>query len=367
MSISQNNYLVNNFYMRLAIAQAKKNLGNTKNNPSVGCVIANKNSIISAGCTGINGTPHAEYIALKSSKINLKDANMYVTLEPCTHFGKTPPCTNLIIKKKIKKVFFSINDPDIRVNNKCSIILKKNKISTIKGFCFNEINFLYRSYIKSKKDILPFVTCKIAVSKDYYTINKKKKWITNYFSRRRVHLLRSVHDCLISSYKTIKEDNSRFTCRIEGLENRSPSRIILDKNLLIPIKSKLFKESKKIKTIIFFNKNNKRKINILKKLNVQTYKIHKDESGNLDLYKSLIKAKKLGFHRIFIESGLKLTTSFLEKNLVDDIKLFISNEKLKKNGKNNIKNSLYNFLKNKKGKVEKVNLFGDTLISYKIK
>ena len=104
--------------MRLALLQAEKMLGNTKENPSVGCVITKNNQIISAGSTSINGRPHAEYNAINFSKTNLKKSELYSTLEPCSHYGKTPPCTSLIAKKKIKRVFFSINDPDPRSFNK---------------------------------------------------------------------------------------------------------------------------------------------------------------------------------------------------------------------------------------------------------
>ena len=161
--------------MRLALAQAQRNLGTTNENPSVGCIITKNSSVVSVGCTNINGRPHAEYNAINQSKINLKDAELYVTLEPCSHYGKTPPCTKSIINSGIKKVFFSINDPDLRSHNKCSKLLKSKKISVKKGICSQEANSFYKSYIKSKSSFLPFVTCKLAISKDFFTINKKKK------------------------------------------------------------------------------------------------------------------------------------------------------------------------------------------------
>ena len=118
--------------MRLALAQAYKNLGNTGENPSVGCVITKSNSIISLGYTHINGRPHAEQNAISSCKFNLKGSEIYVTLEPCSHYGKTPPCTKAIIKKGLKKVFFSLNDPDIRSYNKSAKLLKKKILPLVK-------------------------------------------------------------------------------------------------------------------------------------------------------------------------------------------------------------------------------------------
>lgn len=353
--------------MRLALAQAQKNLGQTNENPSVGCVITKNSSVVSVGCTNINGRPHAEYNAINQSKINLKDAELYVTLEPCSHYGESAPCTKSIISSGIKKVFFSINDPDLRSHNKCSKLLKSRKIGVKKGICSQEANSFYKSYIKSKNSFLPFVTCKLAISKDFFTINKKKRWITNKFSRGRVHIMRSNHDCIMTSCETIIKDNSNLTCRINGLKNKSPSRIILDDKLKIPMNSNVLKEASNHHTVIFYNKFNKKKIKLLKKLKIGLFKISIDVDGNLDLREALIKAKELGFYRIFIESGMKLVISFLRKDLIDDLNLFISNKNLGKNGKNNIKKQLNFFLRNKVRIIEKVNLFGEKLITYKIK
>ena len=244
--------------------------------------------------------------------------------------------------------------------------MRSKKISVNKGAYANELNLFYRSYIKSKRNLLPFVTCKLAVSKDFFTINKKNKWITNKFSRARVHLMRSNHDCIITSGKTIIKDNSKLTCRIDGLKNRSPSRILLDNKLKIPLNSKIIKEASTYRTIIFYNKSNKKKINQLENLNVKSFKISLDIEKNLDLGEALIKAKQLGFYRIFLEAGMKLAINFLHKNLVDDLKLFISNKNLGRNGMCNIKKNLKLILKDKKSINEKVNLFGDILITYKI-
>ena len=353
--------------MELALKQARKTIGNTKENPAVGCVITKDNSVISAGHTSFNGRPHAEQNAINFSKININNSELYVTLEPCSHLGKTPSCVNSIIKNKIKKVFFSINDPDHRSFNKSSSKFKKMGISVNKGIDVHKINTFYRSYLKSKRNILPFVTCKMAVSKDFFTINKKNKWITNKFSRGRVHLMRSNHDCIMTSSKTIINDNPRLTCRIDGLKNTSPSRIILDNKLKISLRSRIVKEATFYRTIIFYNKFNKKKIKLLKNLKIKLFKLPVDADDNLNLREVLIKAKELGFYRIFLESGMRLTSNFLYKNLVDDFNLFISNKNLGKNGKSNIKNHLKLFLKNKKSINEKVNLLGEKLITYKIK
>ena len=353
--------------MKLALLQAQENLGHTSNNPSVGCVITKNNSVISVGCTGNNGRPHAEYNAINQSKINLKGAKLYVTLEPCSHYGITPPCTKSIINNRIKKVFFSINDPDFRSHKKSIKLLEKRNIIVNKGICNNEVNSFYKSYIKSKNSLLPFVTCKLAISKDFFTINKKERWITNKFSRSRVHLMRSNHDCIMTSCETIIKDNPNLTCRINGLSKRSPTRVILDNKLKIPVKSKIFGEKMNMNTIIFYNKVNPKKITALKKLKIRTFRIALNTDNDLDLKSVLINVKKLGFSRIFLESGIKLATNFLKNDLVDDLKIFISNTILGKNGSRSVKDNFMKFIKNKKFIKEKINLFGEKLISYKMR
>ena len=212
MFTNQNKNLSHSFFMRLALQQAKKTLGNTKENPAVGCVIARNNQLISAGYTDLNGRPHAERNAINFCKTNLKNSILYTTLEPCSHHGKTPPCVQLIANKRIKRVFFSVKDPDIRSYNKCSKKLKKKGIYVKSGIYSFEIKKFYKSYFLAKKKALPFVTCKLAISKDFFTINKKKRWITNKYSRARVHLMRSFHDCIITSSQTIIKSVKRHLC-----------------------------------------------------------------------------------------------------------------------------------------------------------
>ena len=251
MSIRENKHFTNLYYMNLALKQAHINIGNTKENPSVGCVIVKDGSLISVGHTSHNGRPHAESNAIKFSKKNLSGATMYVTMEPCSHYGKTPPCTKSIINKKIGKVYFSIKDPDIRSFNKSTKKFKEKNVLVNKGLLNNKVNLFYKSYIKNKIKNLPFVTCKLAVSKDFFTINKKNRLITNEHSRKRVHLMRSLHDCILTSSSTVISDNPRLTCRINGLNYKSPSRIVLDNNLKIKTASKICKDAKTYQTIIF--------------------------------------------------------------------------------------------------------------------
>ena len=140
------------YFMRLALQQARTIIGNTAKNPAVGCVIVNKGCVVSVASTSKKGRPHAEHNALNNLKTKLKkNAQLFVTLEPCSHHGKTKPCVRKIINSKIKKVYFSVNDPDPRSYNKCKNILKKKSIHSFDGINSKEIKIFYKSYFKYKK------------------------------------------------------------------------------------------------------------------------------------------------------------------------------------------------------------------------
>ena len=233
-----------NYYLDLAFHQAEINLGHTKLNPSVGTIVVKKGSVISSGVTSLKGRPHSEFNALNNLK-KCSGATLYTTLEPCTHHGKTPPCTNIIIKKRIKKVYYSFEDPDTRTFKKAKQILKLNGIKSKNTT--QKYHKFYKSYFLNKKLSIPFVTSKIAISKDYFTSSKKNKWITNNFSRKISHLLRNKHDCVISTSRSINVDDSLLNCRIDGLKNNKPDLFILDQNLKLK-KLSLNKLLKKRKT-----------------------------------------------------------------------------------------------------------------------
>ena len=349
-----------NFYSKLAFNLAEKNLGKTNNNPSVGCVIVKNNSVISSAVTSFKGRPHAEFNAL-NRKVNFKDSNMYVTLEPCTHYGLTPPCTNIIKKKKIKNVFYSFDDPDERTYKKAKKVLKN--IRRLDKLPFKHKNF-YKSYFLNKKNKFPFIDAKIAVSKDFYTIKKKAKWITNDKSRRVGHLLRSNYDCIISTSQSINKDNSLLNCRIEGLNNNKPDLVIIDRNLKIKKNLKLFGLLNKRKTYIVTTNNNKDKIQYLRKRKIQVIKlIQLNNKKDFNIF--FKKLFKVGKGRILIETGLILLNKLIKFNFINNLYMFKSNELLKAKGFNNCNNIFIKKLKLKKN--INVNLQSDKLYKIRIK
>ena len=354
-----------NRFMNLAFEKAKKNLGSTKRNPSVGCVVVKNGSVISSGSTSINGRPHAENNALKEKK-NYIGSTMYVTLEPCSHYGQTPPCVNTIVNKGVKKVCYSILDPDNRSKSKAKSIFNKKKIKVKIGLLKNKGYNFYKSYILSKNNkSLPLMDAKIAISKDYFSINKKNKWITNDLSRAKVHLIRSRYDCILSTYKSVNKDNSLLNCRINGLNDLSPSRIIIDKNLKLRKNLNIYKSTKKIKTYIVTSSENKIKKNFFKSKNINLIKLDKNRE-KFSYREILLKLKKKGFSRILCESGFYTTRGLLRENLVHNLYVFKSNKNLNKNGRNSYKN-LLSVINIKVKKRIKVNLSGDEMYKLIIK
>ena len=328
MSLKKDNF--NNFdkkIMRFAINLARKNIGLTGTNPSVGCVIVKNKKIVSYGTTNIKGVPHAETIALKKNKKNNSGSTIYVTLEPCSHYGKTPPCTNAIARSKIKKVYFSINDLDKRVLNKSKKKLNKKKIVAKKGLLSIETKKLYKNYNFIKKNNFPYIVGKIACSSNFYIL-KNKEFITNEHSRNVSQLLRYRNQAILTSYKTVNSDNPLLNCRLNGLEKFSPIRLIIDKDLKINILSNIIKTSKKYKTFIFHNSNNLKKIKKLKFNGVNLVKQDNLSGEYFDLNKLFKKIYEIGIYYVLVECGANLTNKILKSRLFNEFYLFKSDKKI---------------------------------------
>ena len=353
------------YFMKHAINLAAERNGFTGLNPSVGCVVVKKNKILSIGQTGFNGRPHAETVAIKAcKKEDLKGSTIYVTMEPCTHYGKTPPCTNLIVKSKIKRVIYSINDVDIRTKKRAYSFLKSKKIITSSGLLMNKTKKIYKKYFEHKNKEKPYIISKLACSKDYFT-SSKKKFITNEYSRKVSHLFRYYCDAILVSSKTANTDNSVLSCRLQGLDKYSPRRLIIDRELKIKKTSPIINDNRRINTIIFHNSKDNKKINYIKSKGVKLSYVDLDASGRLNLKKVFSKVYSLGISTIVVEGGKSLTSNLLKNKLINEFYLFKSNKNLKKLGKNNI----YNFKKDinnlfKRKENIKTFLNGEEIIRY---
>ena len=350
--------------MRFAINLAKNQNGLTGTNPSVGCVIVKNKKIISYGVTNLNGRPHAETIALKRCRDNSLNSLIYVTLEPCSHHGKTPPCTNAIIKSKVKKVYYSIEDSDLRSFNNAKKILNSKKIFTKSGLLKIETIKLYKKYDYVRRNKMPYVIGKLACSSNFFIL-KNNKPITNDHSRKVSHLLRYQNQGILTSYKTINSDNPKLNCRINGLEKFSPTRLIIDKNLKLNMNSFVVSSSMKYNTIIFHHSINKKKINFFRGKKIKLIFSDLNKYGDMDLKFILKKTYEKGIHNILVECGIKLTNNILKENLFNEFYLFKSNNKIINKYRLNVK-SINKKLKIAFKNIENINTYldKDSLIHY---
>ncbi len=242
-------------FLNQALVLAKKAEGLTSPNPLVGAVVAKNNRIISQGFHKAFGRPHAEIEAmLKLNKAQLKGAILYLNLEPCSHFGKTPPCVDQIIKNKFKRVVISTLDPNPKVRGKSVRKLRKAKITVAKGLLVKEALRLNEVFFKNMAKTLPFVVGKIAQSLDGKISSSRgeSKWITSLVSRNRAKSLRDKYDSVLVGVNTVIKDDPT----LKGLK-KTPFRIVIDPNLRIPLKAKLLKKNRE-KLIIFTSFKSKR-------------------------------------------------------------------------------------------------------------
>jgi diaminohydroxyphosphoribosylaminopyrimidine deaminase/5-amino-6-(5-phosphoribosylamino)uracil reductase len=342
--------------MDLALTLASARHGLTGENPSVGCIIVKNDEIISIGQTGFNGRPHAEYNAIKNSNENLKNSKMYITLEPCNHYGQTPPCTKEIIKNKINEVIYSIDDIDKKVNKKSYKILKSKNIIVKKNLLKKKMSIFYAPYFFNRKKKMPYVTGKIAVSKNNLIYSQGTKRITDKYTDKLTHFLRYKNDSLMISSKTLNKDNPKLNCRLKYLNKFSPKRVILDNNLEMKTSSYIFKTANKENTIIFYNNADNLKVLLFKKKGIKLIKSNLIRNRYFDLKSILKKLYIYGCRNLLVEGGKTLTSSFLEHKFFDQFYLFKSPDKLGKSAKLNI-STLLNQLSFKYKKKSKLNAF----------
>ena len=274
--------------------------------------------------------PHAEYNAIKDSNENLIGSKMYITLAPCNHYGKTPPCTNKIVKNKIGEIIYSIDDIDRKVKGKSFKILKSKNIKVKKGLFKKNIRNFYVPYFFNRKNKTPYITGKIAVSKNNLIYSKGTRKITNIHSDKLTHFLRYKNDSLMISYKTLNKDNPKLDCRLKGLEKFSPKRIILDNNLETKTNSYIFKTANKENTIIFYKNADKAKILIFKKKGIKIIKSNLVKNKYFDFNLILKKLYNLGCRNPLVEGGNDLSRNILKNKLFNQFYLFKSLKNLSK-------------------------------------
>ena len=312
-------------YMSEALALAKSQLGNTAPNPSVGCLIVKNQQIIGRGVTAKGGRPHGETIALAEAGTKANGATMYVTLEPCCHFGVTPPCTYAIIKAGISKIYIATQDSNPKVAGKGIKDLQEAGLEVITGLLQMEAIEINAGFLKMQQQQMPLVTLKLATTLDgkIALANKQSKWITGPKAREYAHKLRAENDAILVGIGTVLADNPSLTCRNPCFEDRSPIRIVLDSDLRLPLDANLFNDIEQVPLwIVTTRKNNNTKAALIKP-NVKIIEIN-------DLYnlnEVLTALADNGITRLLVEGGRQVASSFLKQNLFDNL-IWITSPKI---------------------------------------
>ncbi len=312
--------------MRRALALAQKARGRTSPNPMVGAVVVRRGKIVGEGYHSRAGHPHAEIEALRRAGDEARSADLYVNLEPCCHFGRTPPCTDAIIQAKIKRVFVGMKDPDSQVNGKGLRLLKAKGIVIVLGVLKEESLKLNESFIKVMKTGMPFVVLKTAMSLDgkIATRSGDSRWITGKLARNHVHNIRSQVDAIMVGTETILKDNPRLTCRLGTDTVKHPVRIILDRRNRIPLTAKVFRNSRSQQIIYVTGSDiSSRRLKALidRKVEILNGKYSKRGFHIKPLLKELANRD---MNSILIEGGAELNASVVKADVVDRIVAFIS-------------------------------------------
>lgn len=312
------------FYMRKALELAEQGMGHTSPNPMVGCVIVKDGRIVAEGYHERCGEYHAERNALIRCKEDVTGAEAYVTLEPCCHHGKTPPCTDIMIERGIKKVYIGSMDSNPLVGGKGVKILQQAGIEVECGILKEEcdrLNEVFFHYIEKKT---PFVVMKYAMTLDgkIAAFTGDSKWVTGETARNHVQLLRKKYSGILVGIGTVLEDNPMLNCRIE--EGVNPVRIICDSHLSIAehMNCNIIKTAKEVKTVVAYVKAEEEKKKALEEAGVIL--VQAGDRKTIDLKLLLQKLGEMGIDSILVEGGGKIHGSFLEEGLVDKVYAYIA-------------------------------------------
>lgn len=308
--------------MKLAIQLAESVKGQTTPNPPVGAVVVNDGAIVGFGAHLKSGDEHAEVIALQMAGEKACGATIYVTLEPCSHYGKTAPCADLIIDKKLSKVFIACMDQHAKVAGSGIKKLTEAGIDVEVGLLGEEAAPLYDMFFYNVKRKLPFVTVKSAVSLDGKTATTtgESKWITNEAAREDVHYYRHEHDAILVGIQTVLYDNPRLTTRLDG--GRNPVRVILDTHLRTPVDANIVTDEK-AETWIFtgsdVSSSAKEKFTNHKLVRIFTL-----DNKEIDVKEVLAMLSAEKITSVFVEGGATVNDSFLRANVINQFILYIA-------------------------------------------
>ncbi len=313
-------------FMQLALSLGRRGLGRTAPNPAVGAVVVKDGVILGRGWTQPGGRPHAETEALKRAGKEAKGATLYVTLEPCSHQGKTPPCIDAIIRSGIARVVSALEDPNPEVAGQGYARLRERGIAVEAGLEAAAAARQHAGHIRRMRDGRPQVLLKLAASADGKAglLGRKPAGITGEVARARVHQMRAESDAILVGIGTVLSDDPHLTCRLPGMMEWSPVRVILDARLRIPLATSIVGTARETPTWVFTTPNASPVAeDILKAKGVEVFRVD-GKDGRLDL-KAVLKALAgRGITRLMVEGGPTVAAAFIKADLVDEAALFRS-------------------------------------------
>ena len=315
-------------YMELALTLGRRGLGRTWPNPAVGAVVVRDGVIIGRGWTQPGGRPHAEPVALAQAGDLARGATLYVTLEPCSHFGKSPPCADAIIAAGISRVVAAVEDPNPEVAGQGLARLRAAGISVDVGLCATEAAYTHAGHFRRVRDGRPHVILKLAVSPDERigAAGHKPVAITGEAAKARVHLLRAQCDAILVGIGTVLADDPLLTCRLPGMEKRSPVRVVLDRSLRIAGDSRLVHSARETPLWVFASELADAPAAVkLGGAGAQVIRVAPTDSG-LDLTAVLHALAERGITRLLVEGGSRVASSFVAAGMVDEFWLLRGSE-----------------------------------------
>lgn len=310
--------------MDAALRLARRGLGNTYPNPAVGCVLVKDGRVLARGWTQPGGRPHAEAMALAHAGDKARGATAYVTLEPCAHHGVTPPCANALVMAGVARVVVAITDPDPRVAGKGLKILTDAGIEVVENVCRDAAWHANLGFFLTHTQGRPLFTLKLATDADGHIpgpgARGGAKWITAPEARARGHLLRANHDAVLFGIGTVLSDDPTYTCRLAGLEDQSPVRVLLDSKLRLPKDANLLKTLNAAPLWVICGKDAPHP----EYLALQGITVIRAPSDQPDAQWVAQELAARGLTRVLIEAGPQVATTFLEADLVDEVAWFRS-------------------------------------------
>lgn len=313
-------------FMAAALALGRRGLGLCAPNPAVGAILVKNGVVLARGTTKPGGRPHAETEALREAGEGAAGATLYVSLEPCSHHGITPPCTDAIVAAGVARVVYAVDDPDPRACGRAAQILAEAGIEVTQGVLAGEARLANLGHILRVTEKRPMVTLKLALTADGFaagSAHDPRLVITGVPANGLIHMMRAMHDAIMVGVGTIMADDSLLSVRLPGLGTRTPLRIVLDSDLRLPPSTRLAATASKIPTLVIAADGaSEERADRLREANIEVAHVRRDSAGHVDLHAALELLGERGLTRVFSEGGPRVAAALIGQGLADEVLIF---------------------------------------------